>query len=378
LKFFKKIQKAKFLSRLNRFTVICKLKGKIVRAFLPNPGRLWELLLPEVTVYLEKDSDKRRTTHYTLVAVKREGIPVMVHTHKTNDIANFLIDKGLVPGLEGTKVIRREVRRGKSRLDFLLKKGKREIILEVKSCTLFSKRVAMFPDAVTLRGKRHIEELASLSNKNREGIVLFLVSCPYAEIFLPEYHTDIDFAKALLSAKKKIKIIPLSIRWKEDLSIDLSDIKVLDVLWRIVEKEAEDRGCYFLILKLPRDTTAEIGRLGKINFRKGYYIYVGSARRNLLKRIERHRRLRKRFFWHIDYLRRVADFYTALPIRTEDDIECEITRDLKRIVDWEVSGFGCSDCLCSSHLFGMSHNPLNLAKFHTLLQFYRMERLIGK
>ena len=375
MKFFENIEKATFLSRPNRFVIMCRLNGKAIKAFLPNPGRLQELLLPEVKVYLEKSRSSERATTYTAVAVERDGIPVMLHTHRTNDVVHYLLKRGLVPGLEGVRVVKREVTHGKSRFDFLLAKGKEQIFLEVKSCTLFGRRVAMFPDAITQRGKRHVEELAGISKENRRGAVLFLVQWSKAEVFMPEYHTDLEFAKTLLMAKDKIKIIPLSIGWNEDLSLNLSKIKVLDIPWKIVKREAEDRGCYILILRLGKDMKTEIGKLGKINFRKGFYIYAGSAMKNLSQRVERHKRLRKNYFWHIDYLREKAEFCSALPIRSQDDLECRLAVDLSRISDWQVQGFGCSDCSCKSHLFGKGKDPLSLKEFHKILQFYRMDRL---
>jgi sugar fermentation stimulation protein A len=376
LRFFGNTEKALFLSRPNRFTILCELNGKITKAFLPNPGRLWELLLPGAPVYLEDASHCERMLPYTAVAVERENHPVVLDTHRANSVVRFLIERGRVPGLEGTKVLRGEVTRGQSRFDFLLLKGTREIILEVKSCTLFSRRVAMFPDAVTSRGKRHVEELASLSNRRTSGAVVFLIQWPRAEVFMPEYHTDLDFAEALLSARRKIKVIPLSLKWRKDLSLRASDVRVLGVPWGTVEREAKDRGSYLLLLKLPRETAVEVGSLGKVRLRGGHYIYVGSAKKSLSKRIERHRRLRKALFWHIDYLRAVADFHAALPIRTEDDLECEISEALSGVSEWHVPGFGSSDCSCPSHLFGMEGNPLASPRFHTLLQFYRMERLL--
>jgi sugar fermentation stimulation protein A len=376
MRFFENTEHALFLSRPNRFTILCDLKGKTTKAFLPNPGKLWELLLPGVTVFLEKAIRTERTIPYTAVAVEREKNPVVIHTHKANEIVRYLIEKGSIPGLEGAKVLGQEVTRGKSRFDFLLEKDMKEIILEVKSCTLFSRRVAMFPDAVTVRGKRHIEELSRFSGKKTTGAVLFLIQGPHAEVFMPEHHTDLEFTNTLCEAKEKIKIFPISLTWNRDFSVNLSKVKVLDIPWSIIEKEAKDRGSYLLLLKLPNETTTKVGSLGKVRFRSGYYIYVGSAKKNLSKRIERHKRLRKKHFWHIDPLREIAHFHVALPIRTQDDLECEIAAALKEVSEWEIPKFGSSDCSCDSHLFGSLNDPLALPQFHSLLQFYRMERLL--
>jgi sugar fermentation stimulation protein A len=124
LNFFGPTEKAVFIRRPNRFVVVCKLHGKTLRAFLPNPGRLWELLLPGAVLHLEKSPRPGRKLPFTVVAIEREGRPVMAHTLRTNDFVEHLLRKGMVPGLEGTKIVKREVQHGNSRFDFLLKRGK--------------------------------------------------------------------------------------------------------------------------------------------------------------------------------------------------------------------------------------------------------------
>lgn len=312
---------------------------------------------------------------YTAVAIEKENHPVMVHTLRTNALAQELIKRNLVPGLEGTRIIRREVNLGKSRFDFLLQKGKKEIILEVKSCTLFGQKMAMFPDAVTTRGKRHIEELALLTEGGKECAVLFLIFWPRAEFFMPEYHTDLAFAQTLLTARNKIAIMPLSVELGANFSLT-SRVRLLEVPWKIVEKEAQDRGNYILILFLPEETNLEVGRLGVRKFPRGYYLYIGSARKNLSQRLERHRRLGKKQFWHIDTFRSIAQWHMALPIRTSQDLECTLARAVRRIAEWEIPAFGSSDCGCISHLYGMEEDPLHLPSFIALLQYFRMDRLV--
>ena len=372
--FFKPITEATFLKRPNRFTLVCRLNGRKVTAFLPNPGRLWELLLPGAVVYLEKASGEKTVLPYTVVAIERAGRPVMVHTHRTNDLVEELLRKGSVPGLEGAEIVRREVPYGRSRFDFLLARGKEEILLEVKSCTLFGDRAAMFPDAVTVRGRRHVEELAKLSGNGKRGAVLFLICWPNADFFIPDYHTDLGFSRALLSAREKIMILPVAVEMREDFTL-AKRVRVLPIPWDLVAKEAEDRGSYILVLKLPAARTANIGKLGKIRFRPGYYLYAGSARKSLSQRLNRHRRERKNLFWHVDYLRAEAEFHCALPIRTADDLECELASALGKFADWEIPSFGSSDCSCNSHLFGMSEDPLRSPQFIAFLQYFRADRL---
>ena len=233
----------------------------------------------------------------------------------------------------------------------------------------------MFPDAITSRGKRHIEELASLAGRKCKAVVLFLVHNPGVRFFLPEYHTDLEFARTLYRLKDKVTVIPLAVKWKRDLTLDRMT-RVLDIPWGIVEREAEDRGSYLLILRLSKAVTLEVGKLGKVRFKEGFYLYVGSAMTRLSKRVERHRRLEKKKFWHIDYLREACGFHAALPVLSSDDLECEMGKALSKISGEEIPGFGSSDCSCPSHLFRMNSDPLDSTAFHEILQYFRMERLL--
>ncbi len=375
LRLFSPLLKANFINRPNRFLITCDLDGEVISAFLPNPGRLQELLLPGHQILLVKEEEPNgRKTSYTAVGVLREGLPIMLHTHKTNEVARYLLQRGKIPGLKGVQIVQSEVQMGRSRFDFLLRKGRKRILLEVKSCTLVGEKVAMFPDAVTERGRRHLMELAEYANRGGVAAVLFLVHWPYAKVFLPDYHTDLAFSKALLSIRDKVKVIPLSLRWREDLTLSPQTSR-LRIPWDFLEKEAKDQGSYLLILELKRGRNILVGKLGSQWFEKGFYLYVGSAMSYLSRRIERHRGLRKKFHWHIDALRGNATFHTALAIRSSVRLECEIADALSQICEWSISGFGCSDCSCSTHLFAMKEDPLQTEKFQKLLQFFRMDRL---
>jgi len=163
------------------------------------------------------------------------------------------------------------------------------------------------------------------------------------------------------------------VRWGENLSLS-PDTKLLQVPWDYIEEEAKDSGSYLLLLNLRKKANIDVGRLGQISFRKGFYIYVGSAMANLSKRMERHRRLRKRHHWQIDELRAAAECHSVLAIRSSDRLECEIARAFSKISDWAIPGFGSSDCNCDTHLLGMEGDPLQSEKFHSLLQYFRMDR----
>ena len=269
-----------------------------------------------------------------------------------------------------------EVRVGRSRFDFLLKEGGKEILLEVKSCTLVGKRVAMFPDAVTERGTRHLKELAKLSEEGMKTVILFVIHWPFAKIFMPDYHTDLNFSLTLLELHEKLQVIPISVNWDQNLSLS-PEVNLLQIPWDHIEEEAKDRGSYLLILHLKRRINIPIGKLGSVSFKKGFYIYVGSAMANLSKRIERHRHIRKRHHWHIDDLREAAEFHTVLAIRSSARLECEIAKAFSEIAEWAIDGFGSTDCSCKTHLFGISKDPFLSEDFQKLLQYFRMDRYSG-
>ena len=378
---FPRLRAATFVERPNRFLVRCRLgrrrTGPVIDAYLPNPGRLRELLFAGVRLGLvENPPTSTSRTAYTAVAVFKEGRPVMLHTHRTNDVARHLIETGRVPGLEGATVVKAEHKVGHSRFDFLLRRGGEDLLLEVKSCTQFSGRVAMFPDAVTARGARHVLELAELARGGVQTAVLFVVQWPDSRLFAPDYHTDLNFARALLVSRRDVTVIALGIGWTTRLALDETHRpRPCSIPWELIEQEAVDRGSYLLVLALDEALTLPVGALGEVRFPAGFYVYVGSAMANLAKRIERHRRKRKRFHWHIDYLRDQATFVDALPIRATDRLECELAEAVRALSGWSTPGFGASDCDCESHLFGFDTDPRDLPAFQEMLLRFRMDRL---
>jgi sugar fermentation stimulation protein A len=188
---------------------------------------------------------------------------------------------------------------------------------------------------------------------------------------MPDYHTDLAFSRTLIEVRRKLDVIPVGVSWNSDLSFS-ERVTRLEIPWRHLQREARDRGSYLLLLRLPKQRRLEVGRLGTLAFRRGWYVYVGSAMRNLSARIARHARRRKRLHWHVDYLRQAADEVIPLPIRSSKRQECEIARTLAGHFASGPLGFGSSDCDCPTHLFRHAENPLEQASFHTILQGFRM------
>jgi len=117
------------------------------------------------------------------------------------------------------------------------------------------------------------------------------------------------------------------------------------------------KGAYLLIIGVNRDSRIKVGSLGLINFKKGIYVYVGSAMGGLEQRISRHLRSNKKTFWHIDYLlkNRNAKIIKVFYKESNEKEECKIARRISKFGE-PVMNFGSSDCKCESHLFRIK-NP---------------------
>lgn len=241
-----RMKKGIFLDRPNRFLVRCLVEGKKVEAFLPNPGRLEAILLPDTPLFLSREqSPSLRKTEYTVWGAEYRGKPVLLHTHFANSVVEWLLQKRMVPGLEEWDIEKREVAVDHSRFDFLLKKKEELLFLEVKSTSQFREKMAMFPDSPTLRGKKHVLELAALTEKGYRAAVLFLVHSRTPRFFLPSWHLDPEFAAALYDHRFNIGIFPVGIQWGEGLQLE-DDALPLALPWEIYERERGDRGNYLL------------------------------------------------------------------------------------------------------------------------------------
>ena len=140
----------------------------------------------------------------------------------------------------------------------------------------------------------------------------------------------------------------------------------------VIDGPPLDGGVYLFALHLASRRIRTVGSLGRLHFEKGWYVYVGSARRGLSRRLARHMddsRGKKRR-WHIDFLRSAARTVRAFPIPTRRDLECGLAIDVGAIARDMVPRFGCSDCSCPSHLFRFETDPLEDPRFVELLRRY--------
>ncbi len=117
------------------------------------------------------------------------------------------------------------------------------------------------------------------------------------------------------------------------------------------------KGSYLLVIKKENDSIIRIGKFGEIDFKKGYFMYVGSALNGLEQRIQRHLRIHKKTHWHIDYLLTHAKILNVFYKENDIKEECIIAKELEKQLDF-IPGFGCSDCTCKSHLFYGTYNEI--------------------
>jgi len=197
------ILEARFVERPNRFLGVVDLEGDRAHIHINDPGRLKELLIPGARVFLRREHGPGRKTRFTLVAVEHEGVLVSVDSRLPNRFVSELLGNRARPRFQGATDVRAEVQVGKSRLDFSFPLDGARWFVEVKGCTLVRNGVALFPDAPTARGTRHMRELVSLREGGFAAGVFFVIQRPDARVFAPNRETDPAFAEAFERAVKQ-------------------------------------------------------------------------------------------------------------------------------------------------------------------------------
>jgi sugar fermentation stimulation protein A len=195
------IREAGFLRRENRFACLVELEGSKERVYLPNSGRLNSLLFPGQAVFLAERSSPSRRTRYDLVMTILNRKLVSVDARVPGELVyQALCQRGL-PQFGDYSSIQREVAFGGSRLDFLLSNHLPQCFLEVKSVTLVQRGKALFPDAPTLRGRRHLKSLTWAKKEGYEAAIVFVIQREDAASFSPNDAVDAEFGHTLRAAQ---------------------------------------------------------------------------------------------------------------------------------------------------------------------------------
>lgn len=222
-----------FINRPNRYVGEIEINGNIELVHIHDPGRLKELLYKGNKVLVKKASNINRKTKYDMIAAFADENPILINSAFHRKIAEAIIENESINPLGKIESYKAEVKYNKSRIDFLLKKNDKNIWLEIKGCTLSDDKTAVFPDAPTERGRRHLMELMEIKSKGEEAAVYILIF-RNADCFEPNIITDIEFYKTFYEAiRKGVKIYPIlckyenkSIYYKKILKISSENTKI--------------------------------------------------------------------------------------------------------------------------------------------------------
>ena len=195
------------IKRYKRFFADIKLENKIVTAHCPNPGSMFKLLKKGNPVWITKSKNEKRKLKYTLQIIQVGDAKFCINTHITNKIVHESLEKKLIENLTEYNFIKPEKKFGSNtRFDFLLTstKNNKKAFVEVKSVTLSRKKgYAEFPDAVTSRGKKHLENLILANKQGYESYIIYLIQIENCESFGIASDIDPEYSKIFKNALKK-------------------------------------------------------------------------------------------------------------------------------------------------------------------------------
>ena len=198
------------IKRYKRFFVDIKIKNQIITAHCPNTGSMSGLLNKNNKVWISKSTNPNRKLKYTLEIIENDKSKVGVNTHSANKIVHHALKNNLIDEFNEILEIKPETKFGSStRFDFLVSNKKFKAFIEVKNVTLSRKKnIAEFPDAITARGLKHINELVKASKKNYKIFLLYLIQRDDCKSFTIAKDIDSSYASALTKAvKKKLNIL---------------------------------------------------------------------------------------------------------------------------------------------------------------------------
>lgn len=219
-----KLVRGILVKRYKRFLADVKLDdGKTVTAHCPNTGSMTGCCESGQPVYLSRHDNPRRKLKYTWELIEMPTSLVGVNTLVPNRLVCLSAAAGLISELSGYETVEREVKTGdNSRLDLCLSNGAKDhCYVEIKNCTLVEKGVARFPDAVTTRGLKHLDELARLVDAGRRCVMFYFIQRMDAKVFEPADIIDPDYGKGLRRAVDRgVEILVY------DATIDLAGIQL--------------------------------------------------------------------------------------------------------------------------------------------------------
>ncbi|MDQ7064565.1 MAG: DNA/RNA nuclease SfsA [candidate division KSB1 bacterium] len=193
------------IQRYKRFLADIRLdSGEVITAHCPNSGSMLGCNIPGAPVRVSRASNPKRKLPFTWELIRVGSTWVGVNTMRTNRIVEEALRERRIAPLSQYDVLKREFRYGaNSRADFLLEDDGHKVFIEVKNVTLVEQGIALFPDAVTERGTKHLRELMQMVQQGHRGVIFFLVHREDAHSFAPAHHIDVTYGRTLIEAVEK-------------------------------------------------------------------------------------------------------------------------------------------------------------------------------
>ncbi len=198
------------IKRYKRFFVDIKVKGKVITAHCPNTGSMMGLLKNGNKVWFTETNDNKRKLKYTLQIIEVKGKKIGINTHLTNKIFHEALLSGKIINIKKNDILFKEKKfNSNTRFDFFIKNENKGIFIEVKNVTLSrSNNLAEFPDAVTERGLKHLNELIEAKKRGFDIYLAFIIQREDCKKFKIAKDIDPKYKKLLtIAIKNKLKVI---------------------------------------------------------------------------------------------------------------------------------------------------------------------------
>jgi sugar fermentation stimulation protein A len=200
---YSSVKAAKFIKRPNRFIAHVMMDDKEEIVHVKNTGRCREILQEGASVILEESKNTERKTKYSLIAAYKGDVLINIDSQVPNMVVYQGIKDGKIKEIRNVSKLSKETVYGNSRFDLYFETEEKKGFIEVKGVTLETEGIAMFPDAPTQRGCKHIYEMIKAVEEGYAGFIFFLIQMKGVKYFTPFTVRDPEFAKALKVASEK-------------------------------------------------------------------------------------------------------------------------------------------------------------------------------
>ncbi len=209
--FNEKLVHGTLIKRYKRFLADVSLDdGTVVTAHCTNSGTMKSCLEEGAEVYLTPVSDPKRKTRFTWEMIRINGGWVGINTSNPNMLVYEAVLNNEIPVLSGYTTVKREVKFGDSRFDVFAENDREQCYIEVKNVSLKEGKYALFPDAVTTRGQKHLKTLMDVKAAGMRAVMVYVIQRGDVEVFAPAKEIDPAYTQALKSAAEAgVEVIPI-------------------------------------------------------------------------------------------------------------------------------------------------------------------------